>query len=107
MQGMAPRALRGFVGRISEELDWDFILLQECGRCNFVKEVDGHRVICSSPRAGERCRVIVVHASLAAAVVEDCIKDVSRMLSVDLKLESYTFRLASCHMSANHDKKLY
>ena len=79
MQGMAPRALKGFVGRISEELDWDFILLQECGRCNFVKEVDGHRAICSSPRPGERCRVIVAHANLAAAVVEDSIKDVPRM----------------------------
>jgi hypothetical protein len=31
MQGLALRALRGFAGRITEELNWEFILRQMSG----------------------------------------------------------------------------
>ena len=96
---MAPRGTRDFLEAMSQEREWDILLLQECGDLTKLKgQVDGHKVFCSKKRTGEKQRAIIVHNAIAAAAMEDSVQDMSRVLFLDLMLEQFKVRVSTCHM---------
>ena len=111
VEGLAPKALRKFLEQINDEVDWDFLLLQECGKFKESKGMDqigGHKVICSAAKQGEKPRAIIVHSNWVPAVIEESVGDFPRTLHVDIKLEKgKKLRLISSHLEAGHSLEAY
>eukprot|EP00974_Lingulodinium_polyedra_P084607 8189308-Lingulodinium_polyedra.AAC.1 len=67
VQGLAQRELDGFLSRVSLDVVWDALLLQECSNFARSSTRDGHLVVASQKREGEKGRAIIIHRDWAVA----------------------------------------
>jgi len=92
--------LDDFCHHLESEVSWDVLMLQEFCFTNeeLTETTDGHLVFAQPPLGGQRRSAIILHARVAALVVNSSFQSRGRACCLDLDWAGWKLRLVRAHL---------